>query len=38
MKERWDNRDYDRMVWKPLSFTESDAKLIRAGLDYSRRP
>jgi hypothetical protein len=38
MKAQWNNRDYDLMAWKPLSFTASDAQLIRMGLDYSRRP
>jgi hypothetical protein len=32
MKARWDNEDYDRMAWKPFSFTESDAILIHLGL------
>jgi hypothetical protein len=33
MKAQWDNKDYQRMAWKPLSFTEHDVKLIHLGLE-----
>ena len=32
MKAQWDQRDFDRMAWKPFSFTDRDAKLILMGL------
>lgn len=32
MKEQWDQRDFDRMAWKPYSFADGDAKLIHAGI------
>jgi hypothetical protein len=32
MKATWDQMDFEKMAWKPLTFTEEDVKLIRFGL------
>jgi len=33
MKATWGPRDYEKMAWKPLSFTDEDIMLIHHGLD-----
>jgi hypothetical protein len=38
MKARWNHEDYMEMRWKPLSFTEEDVQLIRAGLAGRANP
>jgi hypothetical protein len=32
MKAIWDQQDYEKMAWKPLSFTDGDVRLIHFGL------
>jgi len=33
MKAQWDAKDYQRIAWQPLSFTEHDVRLIHLGLE-----
>jgi hypothetical protein len=33
MKATWDQRDFEKMAWKPLTFTERDVMLIHFGLE-----
>jgi hypothetical protein len=34
MKEKWNHEDCQNMVWKPLTFTEYDIRLIHSGLEH----
>ena len=36
MKAKWEQEDFQKMCWKPLSFTEKDIKLIHLGLKMQR--
>jgi hypothetical protein len=36
MKAKWEQEDFQKMCWKPLSFTEKDIKLIHLGLEMQR--